>query len=116
MGNHVAPGAMPELLQTVAASLRGLVQPQAQAEPEIEKPSPAQIRKSITDEGLVSFLDGKRYQILKRHLATHGLTPQAYRERYGLPADYPMTAPAYGALRAELAKARNLGRRANASE
>jgi predicted transcriptional regulator len=82
------------------------------SEPEIavEKPTAAQIRKSISDEGIVSFIDGKPYKTLKRHLTKHGLTPQAYRQRYGLPADYPMVAPGYAAQRSALAKEIGLGR------
>lgn len=81
------------------------------AEPEtVEKPTAAQIRKSVTDEGLISFIDGKSYKTLKRHLTAHGLDPRGYRERYGLPADYPMVAPAYAAQRSALAKRIGLGR------
>ena len=76
---------------------------------EAEKPTPAQIRKSIRDDGIVSFIDGKTYKTLKRHLSSHGFDPRSYRDRYGLPADYPMTAPAYAAQRSALAKAIGLG-------
>lgn len=68
------------------------------------QPGPAEIRKSIQHDGLVSFIDGRSYKTLKRHLAAHGLTPEQYRARYGLPRDYPMTAPGYAAQRAEIAK------------
>lgn len=61
-------------------------------------------------DGLVSFLDGKTYKTLKRHLTSHGLEPRAYRERFGLPADYPMVAPNYAAQRSALAKQIGLGR------
>ncbi len=69
----------------------------------------AEIKKSIGAESLISFEDGKSYKSLKRHLTTRGLTPQAYREKHGLPADYPMTHPAYSARRSELAKSIGLG-------
>ncbi|AWN36707.1 MucR family transcriptional regulator [Methylobacterium radiodurans] len=82
----------------------------APAEEPVEKPSAAQIRKSVTDEGLISFIDGKTYKTLKRHLTTHGLDPRSYRQRYGLPDDYPMVAPAYAAQRSALAKQIGLGR------
>ncbi|MCJ2059889.1 MucR family transcriptional regulator [Methylobacterium sp. J-048] len=75
----------------------------------VDKPSPAQIRKSVQPDGIVSFLDGKTYKTLKRHLAANGLSPQSYRERYGLPADYPMVAPSYAEQRSALAKAIGLG-------
>ncbi len=57
----------------------------------------------------MSFLDGRSYKTLKRHLTSHGLDPRAYRDRYGLPSDYPMVAPAYAEQRSALAKAIGLG-------
>lgn len=74
------------------------------------KPTPAQIRKSITPDALTSFIDGNSYRTLKRHLRAHGLDPHTYRERYGLPADYPMIAPSYSEQRSALAKGFGLGR------
>ncbi|WP_342112290.1 MucR family transcriptional regulator [Methylobacterium sp. SI9] len=79
-------------------------------EADSEKPSTDQIRKSVRPDGLVSFIDGKAYKTLKRHLTSHGLDPRAYRDRYGLPGDYPMVAPAYAKQRSALAKAIGLGR------
>ncbi|WP_418291974.1 MucR family transcriptional regulator [Methylobacterium durans] len=76
----------------------------------VEKPMPSQVRKSITPDALISFIDGKPYKALKRHLSTHGLDPYSYRQRYGLPNDYPMMAAAYAAQRSKLAKAIGLGR------
>jgi len=67
------------------------------------------VRKSITDAGLISFPEGRTYQSLKRHLTAHGMTPQSYRERFGLAPTYPMVAPAYAAKRSALAKAMRLG-------
>ncbi|MGH1570638.1 MucR family transcriptional regulator [Methylobacterium sp. P31] len=64
----------------------------------------------MQDDGLVSFIDGKRYKSLKRHLAANGLDARAYRERFGLGADYPMVAPSYAAERAAIAKRIGLGR------
>ena len=78
-------------------------------EASVETPTPAQIRKSVRPGGIVSFIDGKAYKTLKRHLTAHGLDPRAYRERYSLPSDYPMTAPSYAAQRSALAKATGLG-------
>ncbi|TXN57906.1 MucR family transcriptional regulator, partial [Methylobacterium sp. WL18] len=74
-----------------------------------DKPSAAQIRKSVQHDGIVSFIDGKTYKTLKRHLTANGLSPQSYRERYGLPTDYPMVAPSYAEQRSALAKAIGLG-------
>ena len=67
-------------------------------------PRPAQIRKSITPDALISFIDGKPYKTLKRHLTGNGMTIEQYRERFGLPRDYPSTAASYSAQRSALAK------------
>ena len=74
-----------------------------------ETQTPAQIRKSVTADHLISFIDGRKFKTLKRHLSLHGMTPADYREYYGLPADYPMVAPSYSAARSGLAKAAGLG-------
>jgi predicted transcriptional regulator len=74
-----------------------------------DKPTPAQIRKSVTPDALISFIDGKPYKTLKRHLSRNGLTIEQYRERFGLPRDYPSTAASYSAQRSELARSLGLG-------
>ena len=112
--NPVPPGELPALIVMVHAAVSslgagggsGAAIPAA----EIEKPTPSQIRKSIRDDGIVSFIDGKAYKTLKRHLSAHGLDPHSYRERYGLPSDYPMVAQSYAEQRSALAKAIGLGR------
>ena len=116
--NPVRPADLPDLIRTVYAALNGLANGTAAAAPEveIEKPTAAQIRKSVTPDGIISFLDGKTYKTMKRHLGTHGLDPQSYRQRFGLPADYPMVSPDYAARRSELAKSIGLGRSANREE
>jgi predicted transcriptional regulator len=106
--NTIAAGEVAALVGSVHAALSGLgVEP----EPEeiVDRPSPAQVRRSVTPEGLVSFIDGRSYKTLRRHLKTKGFTPESYRETFGLPADYPMVASAYAARRSELAKAAGLG-------
>ena len=108
--NHVQPAELNALIQSVHASLSNLGNASEPAEVEVKKPTPAQIRKSIKHDGLVSFLDGNTYKTLKRHLTKYGLDARSYRERYGLPADYPMTAPSYSEQRSQLAKALGLGR------
>lgn len=71
------------------------------------------VRKSLSSAGhIISMIDGKPYRTLRRHLATHGLTPDEYRERYNLKPDYPMVAPAYSEVRRALAKKQGLGRKA----
>ena len=116
--NPVRPADLPELIRTVHAALNGLINGTAAAAPEaeIEKPSAAQIRKSVMPDGIVSFLDGKSYKTLKRHLGTHGLDPVRYRQRFGLPSDYPMVSPNYAAQRSALAKSIGLGRVARRGE
>ncbi|MGH1588732.1 MucR family transcriptional regulator [Methylobacterium phyllosphaerae] len=81
---------------------------------EARKATPAQIRRSVTPDALISFIDGKAYKTLKRHLTGHGLNPRIYRERYGLPTDYPMVAPSYAEQRSQIAKAIGLGQPINA--
>ncbi|CAN5169841.1 MucR family transcriptional regulator [soil metagenome] len=71
----------------------------------------AEIKKSIGAESLTSFIDGREYKSLKRHLATNGYTPETYRSTFGLAADYPMTHPDYSARRSELATAIGLGQK-----
>lgn len=106
--NNVPASELAVLIASVHASLSGLGQ-QAAAPEEDHKVTPAQIRKSITPDYLMSFLDGKPYKSLKRHLTSNGLTPDDYRKRFGLGHDYPMVAAAYAAARSELAKSLGLG-------
>ena len=67
------------------------------------------IRKSIKPDALISFEDGKAYKTLKRHLSRRGLTVEAYKAKWGLPSDYPMTAASYSATRSAMAKSLGLG-------
>ena len=109
--NHVQPSEMPALIASVHAAFAGLGKP-IEVAPESEKLiPPVSIKKSMTNDYLVSMEDGKRYQSLKRHLARHGLTPAEYRAKWGLPGDYPMVAPGYSARRSEMAKGIGLGRK-----
>lgn len=116
--NSVPTSELPSLIQGIHAALTRLASGAAEPAPEEihEKPTPAQIRKSVTPGGLVSFLDGKTYKTLKRHLTGHGLDPHSYRQRYGLQADYPMVASDYAAQRSALAKSIGLGRLGDRSE
>ncbi|WHQ72547.1 MucR family transcriptional regulator [Methylorubrum extorquens] len=115
VGKNVLPSKeLPALIFGVHAALSGIGKAPSSPDEEkieIKKPTPAQIRKSVTPDALISFIDGKPYKTLKRHLAVHGLTPHAYCERYGLPADYPTTAPNYSAQRSAMAKGFGLGQR-----
>jgi len=107
--NSVPVAELPALLSSVHAAVSGLSGASASPEPTVEKLTPAQIRKSITPDGLISFIDGKSYKTLKRHLSGNGLTVEEYRQRYGLPRDYPATAANYSAQRSALAKSLGLG-------
>ncbi|MCJ2142339.1 MucR family transcriptional regulator [Methylobacterium sp. E-066] len=111
--NPVPATELPALIARVYGAIASLASGTAPAESgaaaPVDKPSPAQIRKSVQQDGIVSFIDGKTYKTLKRHLAANGLSPQSYRERYGLPSDYPMVAPSYAEQRSALAKAIGLG-------
>lgn len=99
------------MISATHAALVQLTGPQVEAitESALEKPNRAAIRKSVTEEGIISFLDGKTYRTLKRHLTTRGFTPASYREAFGLPNDYPIVAPGYSAVRSAQAKAIGLG-------
>ncbi len=108
--NSVAVNDVAQLIQNVFTALAGLSPSQPVAEP---LPEPAvSIRASIKPDYIVCLEDGKKLKMLKRHLMTHyGMTPDQYRERWSLPADYPMVAPNYAATRRELAKKIGLGRK-----
>jgi predicted transcriptional regulator len=89
--NNVPVSELPNVIASVHAAVAGLANG-ASAEPAgPERPTPAQVKKSITPDGIISFEDGKTYKTMKRHLTLRGLTPEGYRAKYGLPADYPMT-------------------------
>ncbi|MBM1169618.1 MucR family transcriptional regulator [Microvirga arabica] len=114
--NSVPVAELPSLIKNVHAALQNVGQPAAPQEE--AKPTPAvPVKKSLTPEYLISLEDGKQYKSLKRHLGKLGLTPEAYREKWGLPRDYPMVAPSYAAKRSELAKSLGLGQiRSKASQ
>lgn len=109
--NRLDAAEIPNFIRSIHQTLNTLGQAPAAAEAETTKPTAAQIRKSIKPDALISFEDGRPYRMLKRHLTSIGLTPQQYREKWGLPSDYPMTAPGYSAQRSQLAKSMGLGRK-----
>ena len=109
--NTVALGDLPQLINQVYNSLANIgVAPAAPA----VRPQPAvSIKKSVQADYIVCLEDGKKLKMLKRHLKTaYNMSPEAYRERWGLPADYPMVAPNYARQRSHLAKEIGLGTRA----
>jgi predicted transcriptional regulator len=107
--NSTGQGNLPDLIQAVFDKLTAL----ASDEPAPADLTPAvPIKKSVTDDYIVCLEDGKNLKMLKRHLMTaYGMTPEAYRARWGLKADYPMVAPNYAKKRQELAKKIGLGRK-----
>jgi predicted transcriptional regulator len=107
--NPVRPVDLGELIAAVHQTLKGLSGAVEPAAEQVEKPTAAQIKKSIMPDALISFEDGKPYKTLRRHLTIRGLTPEAYREKHGLPRDYPMTAASYSEQRSKLALALGLG-------
>ena len=107
--NLVAATELPSLINQVNQTLSSLGQPLAA--PAMLSPA-VPIKRSVQPEAITCLDCGHRQRILKRHLMTaHQLTPAAYRERWGLKADYPLVAPSYAARRSELAKAAGLGKK-----
>jgi len=106
---------VPAFLQSMHAAVGRLASPDA-GEPEqvAQDYAPAvSVRKSLASrDHIISMIDGKPYRTLRRHLTTHGLTPDDYRQRYGLKPDYPMVAPSYSESRSAMAKTIGLGRKA----
>ena len=109
--NSVALADLPRLIREVHETL-ATVGTVASREP--ERPTPAiPVKKSVTPEFIICLEDGKKLKMLKRHLKTaYNMTPEEYRERWGLPTDYPMVAPNYAKQRSKLAKEIGLGTRA----
>lgn len=107
--NPVPVGDLPRLIERVHAALSAL-QTDGVVEPEVELKPAVPIRRSVTDDHIVCLEDGKKFKSLKRHLKTrYNLSPEEYREKWGLPADYPMVAPSYARRRSELARQMGLG-------
>ena len=111
--NSVSLADLPTLISNVHTALAGLGDKEPVPEP---MPEPAvSIRSSIKNDHIVCLEDGKKLKMLKRHLMTrYNMTPDQYRTRWSLPADYPMVAPAYAEKRRELAKKIGLGRKPTA--
>ena len=107
--NTVAAGDIPALINQVHAALLRVTTGQSASSAEPLKPA-VPVKRSITPEHIVCLEDGKKFKSLKRHLRTqYNMTPEQYREKWGLPADYPMVAPNYAAARSQLAKQMGLG-------
>ena len=112
VSNHSVPVTeLPQLIRDVYQTLSTV---DSAAEREAERPTPAvPVKKSVTPDHIVCLEDGKKLKMLKRHLKTaYNMTPEEYRERWGLAPDYPMVAPNYAKQRSKLAKQIGLGTRA----
>lgn len=109
--NTVSAGDVPGLIEQVFRALNNVST--GAVEIKAERPQPAvSIKKSVTPDYIICLEDGKQLKMLKRHLMTsYGMTPEEYRERWNLPADYPMTAPNYAKQRSRLAKKIGLGKK-----
>jgi predicted transcriptional regulator len=110
VSNNSVPSAdLPALIGQVHSALSRVAT--GQIEPSSEPPKPAiSVKKSITPDHIICLEDGKKFKSLKRHLRTqYSMTPEQYREKWALPADYPMVAPNYAAARSNLAKQMGLG-------
>ena len=108
--NSVAANDLPNVISQVHTALGSTTMP---IEEILEKQKPAvTVRRSIQNDHLICLEDGQKFKSLKRHLMTHhGLTPDEYREKWELPIDYPMVAPAYAEARSKLAKEMGLGQK-----
>jgi predicted transcriptional regulator len=109
--NTVVASELPGVIHNVFDALSRASSFTGQAVREELKPA-VPLKKSVTPEYIICLEDGKKFKSLKRHLRTHyDLSPEAYREKWGLPHDYPMVAPNYAAARSDLAKRMGLGQR-----
>jgi predicted transcriptional regulator len=117
VSNNSVPAAdLPSLLQSVYAALSKTAQGQ-QEEPKADLVPAVSVRKSITPDAIICLEDGKSFKSLKRHLrTTYDMTPEQYRAKWNLPADYPMVAPNYAKARSELAKTMGLGQQRKKSK
>ena len=109
--NQIGTDALPSLIQSVYRSLAGAGNAAERAETPAREPA-VPIKKSVFPDYIICLEDGKKLKMLKRHLQTsYGLTPDAYRAKWGLSREYPMVAPNYAATRSSLAKSIGLGRK-----
>jgi len=114
--NPIPVGEIPAMIRNIHATLGGLAGGLAADAALAHKPA-VSVKKSITPEYIVCLEDGKKLKMLKRYLRSrYNLSPEEYRSKWGLPADYPMVAPNYAAQRSEFAKKIGLGRTAPASK
>ena len=111
MKNHVRAAELPALIATVHGALAGMANGSKPVPQPADLVPAVSIRKSITDEFIISLEDGRKFKSMKRYLSGLGMTPADYRAKWGLPADYPMVAPAYAKARSELSRSHAFGRK-----
>jgi predicted transcriptional regulator len=113
--NNIRPDDVPGFIAATHGALAKLDQPEpaaAEASEQAEYEPAVSVRKSLASKDhIISMIDGKPYKTLRRHLSTHGLTPEDYRARYKLPTSYPMVSENYSAARREMARSIGLGRK-----
>ena len=104
--NSVQVSELPNLIESVHSALKETAEGKPKPEP-LTPPVP--INRTIHGDYIISLEDGRKYKSMKRHLSNRGLSPEQYRQKWGLRPDYPMVAPSYSKARSELAKALGLG-------
>ena len=104
--NNIQRSELPGLIADVHSALTNLGKPASEP---VKAEPPVPIKQTIKPDYIISLEDGRRYKSMKRHLSSRGLTPEQYREKWGLRPDYPMVAPNYSKARSELAKSLGLG-------
>jgi predicted transcriptional regulator len=109
-GNNLPSGQIPDVIRTVHAALSGLTSDSSKPTQSQQKAA-VPVKRSVTPEYIICLEDGKKLKMLKRYLRSHyNMTPEEYRAKWNLPADYPMVAPKYSEKRSEFAKKIGLGR------
>jgi len=111
--NPVSTSELPNIIQDVYGAIAKISQENSPGAKRENQQKPAvPVKKSLSDDYLICLEDGKQFKSLKRHLSSHyGMSPDEYRQKWGLPADYPMVAPNYAKARSRLAKEIGLGRK-----
>lgn len=108
--NSVRVADLPDLIASVHQSIQALAVGPVEVAPSAPPTPAVPIKKSLTQDYIICLEDGKKFRSLKRHLGTvYGMTPDEYRQKWGLPSDYPMVAPGYSEIRSKLAKDIGLG-------
>lgn len=113
--NVIRAGDLQQLIAETHAALTGAPQGKNADAADVEQRPAVPVKKSVTGDFIICLEDGRKFKSLRRHLmAKYGLTPEQYRQKWNLPADYPMTAPNYARQRSDLARASGLGKRSTA--